>query len=119
MTTDEILQALRAECPIPSGSRRTRTTCRRGYSACCPSLACHWTTPRCTSCPGCLRPVCRAALPEATEADLRPLAALFTWFFLVDDACDGPDRLVPEQIRALSSGTLALLHGGPGCVRPG
>ncbi|WBB65489.1 terpene synthase [Micromonospora sp. WMMD812] len=61
--------------------------------------------------------------PAATEADLRVLTALFTWFFLVDDACDGPDRLDPARIRALRDGALAVLHGGhrhrhPGLVGP-
>ncbi|WP_255599274.1 hypothetical protein [Micromonospora sp. RL09-050-HVF-A] len=51
--------------------------------------------------------------PDASEPDLRTVAALFTWFFLVDDACDGPDRLPSEQIRALRRGTLTLLHDGP------
>ncbi|MGK5522000.1 terpene synthase family protein [Micromonospora sp. URMC 107] len=51
--------------------------------------------------------------PGAAEADLRVLTALFTWFFLVDDACDGPGRLGPDQIRALRAGTLTLLHAGP------
>lgn len=30
--------------------------------------------------------------PTATEVDLRIIAALFTWFFLVDDLCDGPHQ---------------------------
>ncbi|MER7888790.1 terpene synthase [Micromonospora sp. NPDC094482] len=50
--------------------------------------------------------------PNATEADLRVLTALFTWFFLVDDACDGPDRLTPAQIRALRDGALTVLRSG-------
>ncbi|GAA3734546.1 terpene synthase family protein [Micromonospora maritima] len=57
--------------------------------------------------------------PDATEPDLRVLTALFTWFFLVDDACDGPDRLAPAQIRALRDGTLALLREGPRARHPG
>ncbi|MBQ0896242.1 terpene synthase [Micromonospora sp. U56] len=57
--------------------------------------------------------------PDATEPDLRTLAALFTWFFLVDDACDGPDRLAPEQIRALRAGALSLLRDGPRRRHPG
>ncbi|MEU6072204.1 terpene synthase [Micromonospora sp. NPDC047074] len=51
--------------------------------------------------------------PDATEADLRVLTALFTWFFLVDDASDGLGRLDPGQLRALRAGTLALLRDGP------
>ena len=57
--------------------------------------------------------------PDATEPDLRVLAALFTWFFLVDDACDGPDGLAPAQIRALRDGALALLREGPRARHPG
>ncbi|MCI4063727.1 terpene synthase family protein [Micromonospora sp. R77] len=57
--------------------------------------------------------------PGAAEPDLRTLATLFTWFFLVDDACDGPDRLAPTQIRALRDGALALLREGPRARHPG
>ncbi|MEW2383733.1 terpene synthase family protein [Micromonospora sp. NPDC047707] len=57
--------------------------------------------------------------PGATEADLRVLTALFTWFFLVDDACDGPQRLAPDEIRALRTGTLTVLHGGARLRSPG
>ncbi|MGY0004879.1 terpene synthase family protein [Micromonospora sp. I033] len=57
--------------------------------------------------------------PDATEPDLRALAALFTWFFLVDDACEGRDRLAPAQIRALRDGALALLREGPRARHPG
>ncbi|MEH0823271.1 MULTISPECIES: terpene synthase family protein [unclassified Micromonospora] len=57
--------------------------------------------------------------PDATEPDLRTLATLFTWFFLVDDACDGPDRLSPDQIRALRAGALSLLREGPRGRHPG
>ena len=57
--------------------------------------------------------------PDATEPDLRVLTALFTWFFLVDDACDGPGRLTPGQIRALRDGALALLREGPRRRHPG
>jgi hypothetical protein len=57
--------------------------------------------------------------PDAAEPDLRVLAALFTWFFLVDDACDGPGRLTPEQIRALRDGVLCLLRDGPRVRHPG
>ncbi|MGC5051157.1 terpene synthase family protein [Micromonospora sp. DT48] len=57
--------------------------------------------------------------PDATEADLRVLTALFTWFFLVDDACDSADRNAPEEIRALRDGAVALLHGGTRLRHPG
>ncbi|MGC4895544.1 terpene synthase family protein [Micromonospora sp. DT31] len=57
--------------------------------------------------------------PAATEPDLRVLTLLFTWFFLVDDACDGPDRLAPQHIRAVRDGALALLRDGPRVRRSG
>ncbi|MFG2165019.1 terpene synthase family protein [Micromonospora chersina] len=57
--------------------------------------------------------------PDASEPDLRSLAALFTWFFLVDDACEGPGRLAPAQIRTLRDGALALLREGPRARHPG
>ncbi|WP_435123380.1 terpene synthase family protein [Micromonospora tulbaghiae] len=57
--------------------------------------------------------------PDATEPDLRVLTAVFTWFFLVDDACDGRDGLTPPQIRALRDGALALLREGPRARHPG
>ncbi|MEV6816704.1 terpene synthase [Micromonospora sp. NPDC051296] len=50
--------------------------------------------------------------PDASEPDLRTLTALFTWFFLVDDACDKPGRLGLDEIRGLRNGAVALLHGG-------
>jgi hypothetical protein len=114
VTTGEVLWTLRAECPVP------------------PRLSPHadrvqeWLTHRL---PEVGLPLDDAALhrlsrgafaryagrlyPDASEADLRVLTTLFTWFFLVDDACDGPDRLSPAQIRALRAGTLTLLHDGP------
>ncbi|QOC94150.1 terpene synthase family protein [Micromonospora craniellae] len=49
--------------------------------------------------------------PDASEPDLRVLTALFTWFFLVDDACDKPGRFSPAEIRGLRDGVLALLRG--------
>ncbi|RIV36109.1 terpene synthase family protein [Micromonospora radicis] len=58
--------------------------------------------------------------PDATAADLRVLSALFTWFFLVDDACDGPGRLDLDEISALRDGALALLRDdAPGQPRAG
>lgn len=52
--------------------------------------------------------------PGATQADLRTLTALFTWFFLVDDACDGSSVGGPDQVRALRDGALRLLRGATG-----
>jgi hypothetical protein len=57
--------------------------------------------------------------PDATEADLRVLTALFTWFFLVDDACDGPGRASLDEIRGLRDGAVALLRGNPRLRHPG
>ncbi|MFY1673798.1 terpene synthase family protein [Plantactinospora sp. WMMB334] len=51
--------------------------------------------------------------PEATEADLRVLAALFTWFFLLDDACDAAQRPRPAEVAALCDGVLRLLRAEP------
>ncbi|MFI7552400.1 terpene synthase family protein [Micromonospora sediminimaris] len=48
--------------------------------------------------------------PDTSETDLRTLTALFTWFFLVDDACDGPERTGLDDIRALRDGAVALLR---------
>ncbi|MEV0327143.1 terpene synthase [Micromonospora echinospora] len=57
--------------------------------------------------------------PDAGENDLRTLAALFTWFFLVDDFCDGPRRSTPEEVDGLRQGVLRLLRTGPRSRHPG
>ncbi|MFG1867594.1 terpene synthase family protein [Micromonospora arborensis] len=114
MTTDEILWALRAECPIPSRLSPHADQVQEWLLGVLPGLGLPLDD-------AALHRLARGAFaryagrlyPEATEADLRVLTALFTWFFLVDDACDGPGRLTPEQIRALRNGTLALLNDGP------
>ncbi|WP_435204370.1 terpene synthase family protein [Micromonospora sp. bgisy143] len=114
MTTDEVLWALRGECPVPARLSPHADRVQQWLVDILPELG---------------MPLDDAALhrlarggfaryagrlyPDAGEADLRVLTALFTWFFLVDDACDGPHRLHPAQIRALRDGTLALLHDGP------
>ncbi|MEU7850908.1 terpene synthase family protein [Micromonospora parva] len=113
MTTGEILRALRAECPIPSQLPAHADQVHCWLLGLLPELGLPLDD-------AALRRLSRGAFaryagrlyPGATEADLRVLTALFTWFFLVDDACDGPNRLTPEQIRALRNGTLALLHDG-------
>ncbi|MFC6018761.1 terpene synthase [Plantactinospora solaniradicis] len=51
--------------------------------------------------------------PEATEVDLQVLAALFTWFFLLDDACDASRRPRPAEVAALCDGVLRLLRSQP------
>ncbi|MBF9128499.1 terpene synthase [Plantactinospora sp. S1510] len=51
--------------------------------------------------------------PDATEADLQVLAALFTWFFLLDDACDAARRPRPAEVAALCDGVLRLLRTQP------
>ncbi|MET7669971.1 terpene synthase family protein [Micromonospora luteifusca] len=114
MTTDEILWALRAECPIPSRLSPHADRVQEWLLGLLPELGLPLDD-------AALHRLARGAFaryagrlyPEATEADLRVMTALFTWFFLVDDACDGPGRLTPEQIRALRNGTLALLNDGP------
>ncbi|MGV9210736.1 terpene synthase family protein [Micromonospora sp. RB23] len=114
MTTGETLWALRDECPIPPRLSPHADRVQQWIVGILPELG---------------MPLDDAALhrlarggfaryagrlyPDASEADLRVLTALFTWFFLVDDACDGPHRLDPAQIRALRDGTLTLLHDGP------
>ncbi|MBQ1029860.1 terpene synthase [Micromonospora sp. C97] len=113
MTTGEILRALRAECPIPSQLPAHADRVQGWLLDLLPELGLPLDD-------AALRRLSRGAFaryagrlyPGATEADLRVLTALFTWFFLVDDACDGPNRLTPGQIRALRNGTLALLHDG-------
>ena len=101
--------------PSRPGSRRTPTGCRSGWSAtCCPGLglATDDAAPQRLAHASVARYAGRL-YPGATEADLRALTALFTWFFLVDDACDRPGRLDADQIRALRAGALTLLHAGP------
>ncbi|ROT33893.1 terpene synthase [Micromonospora sp. HM5-17] len=56
--------------------------------------------------------------PEATEPDLRVLAALFLWFFLLDDACDGTGTPQPNRVAALCGEALRLLRDEPP-PRPG
>ncbi|GIG91048.1 terpene synthase family protein [Plantactinospora endophytica] len=51
--------------------------------------------------------------PDASEPDLRVLAALFTWFFLLDDACDAARRPRPAEVTALCDGVLRLLRSAP------
>ncbi|MEQ4304823.1 terpene synthase [Plantactinospora sp. B6F1] len=51
--------------------------------------------------------------PDASESDLRVLAALFTWFFLLDDACDAARRPRPTEVAALCDGVLRLLRSTP------
>ncbi|WP_433552326.1 terpene synthase family protein [Micromonospora zamorensis] len=51
--------------------------------------------------------------PDASAADLRAVAALWTWFFLLDDACDGPHRASGAEVAALRDGVLHVLRHGP------
>ncbi|MGX7676888.1 terpene synthase family protein [Plantactinospora sp. DSM 117369] len=57
--------------------------------------------------------------PDASEADLRVIAALFTWFFLLDDACDATRRPRPAEVSALCDGVLRLLRSTPAGPPPG
>ncbi|MFK3981630.1 terpene synthase family protein [Micromonospora sp. NPDC050397] len=57
--------------------------------------------------------------PSASLADLRTLTALFTWFFLLDDACDGSAGPDPAFVRDLRDGILRLLRDGPRTRHPG
>ncbi|TNH23842.1 terpene synthase [Micromonospora orduensis] len=114
MTTGEVLRTLCAECPLPARLSPYADPVQEWLLGLLPELGLARDD-------AALRRLARGGFaryagrlyPDATEADLRSLTALFTWFFLVDDACDGPGRLAPEQIRALRNGTLALLHDGP------
>ncbi|WP_433389227.1 terpene synthase family protein [Micromonospora sp. KLBMP9576] len=51
--------------------------------------------------------------PDASAADLRTVAALWTWFFLLDDACDGPHGASGAEVAALRAGVLRVLRHGP------
>lgn len=57
--------------------------------------------------------------PAAEPADLRVLSALFTWFFLLDDACDGDGGGNPDRVRGLRAGVLRLLRDGPSARHSG
>ncbi|BCL15177.1 terpene synthase family protein [Micromonospora sagamiensis] len=57
--------------------------------------------------------------PDVSPTDLRTLAALFTWFFLVDDLCDAPHRSTPEEVDGLRQGVVRLLRAGPRSRHPG
>ncbi|GAA4692393.1 terpene synthase family protein [Phytohabitans rumicis] len=50
--------------------------------------------------------------PDATLADLRVVAALFTWFFLADDECDRASVPSPEHVGELVTGALATFRTG-------
>ncbi|BCJ65223.1 terpene synthase family protein [Polymorphospora rubra] len=50
--------------------------------------------------------------PTASADDLRTLTALFTWFFLIDDAWDGPAVPGPGQLRAVRDEILTVLRTG-------
>ncbi|MGC4804890.1 terpene synthase family protein [Micromonospora sp. DT233] len=51
--------------------------------------------------------------PDASAVDLRTVSALWTWFFLLDDACDGPHRASGPEVAALRAGVLRVLRDGP------
>ncbi|RKR89684.1 hypothetical protein BDK92_4040 [Micromonospora pisi] len=57
--------------------------------------------------------------PTASHTDLRTLTALFTWFFLLDDACDGTAGPDPDYVRGLRDGILRILRNGPRSRHPG
>ncbi|MBQ1037073.1 terpene synthase [Micromonospora sp. C81] len=57
--------------------------------------------------------------PDASAADLRTVAALWTWFFLLDDACDGPHGASGADVAALRDGVLHVLRHGPGARTAG
>ncbi|MGN9811211.1 terpene synthase family protein [Micromonospora sp. BQ11] len=113
--TGEVLRSLHAECPIPSRLSPHADRVQRWLDGeLLPSLELPLSATG-------HRRLERARFawyaarlyPDATEADLRVITALFTWFFLVDDLCDGPDRLTPDEVRTLRTEVLILLRGGP------
>jgi hypothetical protein len=53
--------------------------------------------------------------PAAPAAELRSVTAMLTWFFLVDDAVDGP---ATPAVRATVEAVRAALGGGPGLCPP-
>ncbi|MEV4462473.1 terpene synthase [Micromonospora echinofusca] len=113
--TGEVLWSLRSECPIPPRLSPYADRVQEwlvGDLLPDLGLAADDAAPRRLARAGVARYAGRL-YPRATEADLRALTALFTWFFLVDDACDGPGRLGTDEIRALRDGALTLLHAGP------
>lgn len=61
--------------------------------------------------------------PDADEADLRLVTALFTWFFLLDDTVDGSAAPPLERVRATVEAVFATLdsdgrHPAPGLSPP-
>ncbi|WFF02423.1 terpene synthase [Micromonospora sp. WMMD964] len=120
MTTGETLRVLRTECPIPSRLSPYADDVQEWLLGLLPDLdlalddaAVHRLAR------GGFARYAGRLYPDATEADLQVLTALFTWFFLVDDASDGSGRLTSEQIRALRDDTLTLLREGPRLRRAG
>ncbi|MFC8847864.1 MULTISPECIES: terpene synthase family protein [unclassified Micromonospora] len=57
--------------------------------------------------------------PDAGTPELCAVSLLFTWFFLVDDLCDGRLGEAPDQIRALRDGILRALRSGASARHPG
>jgi hypothetical protein len=56
--------------------------------------------------------------PDASPLDLRTVTALFTWFFLLDDACDGSPGGPPLDVGGLRDGVVRLLCDGPQAWHP-
>ncbi|WP_320067407.1 terpene synthase family protein [Micromonospora sp. RTGN7] len=118
--TDAVLWSLRSDCPIPARLSPHTERVQRWLDEQLPGLGLPLDGPA-------LDRLSRAGFaryagrlyPSADELDLRAVATLFTWFFIVDDACDGPGRLPSDQIRALREGTLWLLREGTRARHPG
>ncbi|WP_240742332.1 terpene synthase family protein, partial [Micromonospora zingiberis] len=112
LRADRILPALRDACPVPSRQSPYADATARWLVGWLPQAGLPLdgpARPRLTDA-GFARYAGRLH-PDATEADLRVLSALFTWFFLVDDACDRPGRLDLADIRGLRNGAVMLLQG--------
>ncbi|MFC3503780.1 terpene synthase [Micromonospora krabiensis] len=119
--TGSVLESLRSECPIPPRLSPYADRVQEWLTAdLLPTLGLPLDAAgaRRLAGAGFARYASRL-YPDATEPDLRLLTALFTWFFLVDDACDGPGRLDLGQIRALRDGAVRLLVDGPRHRHPG
>ncbi|RUL91005.1 terpene synthase family protein [Verrucosispora sp. FIM060022] len=116
----DILPALRDACPVPSRQSPYADEVQRWLMGWLPQTGLPLDEPARQRLAGARFAHYAGRLyPDATEADLRVLSALFTWFFLVDDACDGPGRLELAEIRGLRDGAVLLLQGRSRPRHPG
>ncbi|MEV6691034.1 terpene synthase [Micromonospora sp. NPDC051196] len=121
LRADEYLPALRDACPVPPRQSPYADDTQRWLIGWLPQTGLPLDEPARQRLAGAGFAHYAGRLhPDATEADLRVLSALFTWFFLVDDACDRPGQLDVADIRRLRDGAvLLLLRGHPRQQHPG